>query len=348
MLETHALQPPVTTADLPGIGGAIKTHPEDFEVEEIAAYEPSGEGEFLYLWIEKRDMGAEYFQRQVAQRLGISAAEVGTAGLKDRRAVTRQWISVPLAAEERLGQLEGAGLTVLKVSRHTNKLRPGHLHGNRFRVLVRECSQPENATRIIDRIHLRGLANFYGGQRFGHDAETLRTGLALLRGEKARARTPFIKKLALSAAQAALFNAYLAARCSDDLLRTVLPGDVMAKYPFGGMFVAEDIAAEQARFERRETVSAGPIFGRKTFPARADAARREEDILQRYGFTARSFDGFGKLMLGTRRHNLVYVDDLAAEAVAEGSRLSFSLPAGSYATVLLRELMKNEAASEAE
>src|SRR3954463_12491354 len=97
-----ALHPPLLTADLPGIGGRIKHAPEDFEVEEIPAYEPSGNGDFLFLWVEKRDMGAEYFTRQVARRLGIPPGEVGTAGLKDRRAVTRQWVSVPHQIEGHL------------------------------------------------------------------------------------------------------------------------------------------------------------------------------------------------------------------------------------------------------
>src|SRR6476646_8783181 len=118
-----AFAPPLLTSDLPGIGGQIKSIPDDFEVEEIPAYEPSGDGEFLYLWIEKRDMGAEYFERQVAKRLGIQTGDVGTAGLKDRRAVTRQWISLPAAAEARLADLDGDGVTVLRVSRHANKLR---------------------------------------------------------------------------------------------------------------------------------------------------------------------------------------------------------------------------------
>src|SRR5262245_403717 len=127
--------PPLLTADLPGVGGRIRVVPEDFEVEEIPAYEPSGRGDFLYLWVEKRGMGAEYFTRQVAHRLGVAAGEVGTAGLKDRHAVTRQMVSVPARAEERLPQLDGDGIRVLKASRHGNKLRPGHLHGNRFRIL---------------------------------------------------------------------------------------------------------------------------------------------------------------------------------------------------------------------
>src|SRR5215470_19177558 len=87
--------PPLLTAHLQGIGGRIKQVPEDFEVEEVPAYEPAGSGDHLYLWVEKRDMGAEYFVRQVARRLGIGPGDVGTAGLKDRRAVTRQWVSVP-------------------------------------------------------------------------------------------------------------------------------------------------------------------------------------------------------------------------------------------------------------
>src|ERR1700740_3029053 len=114
------LKPPLITADLPGLGGRIRTQPEDFEVEEIPAYEPGGQGEFLYLWMEKRDLGAEFFTRQVAKRLGIAPGEVGTAGLKDRRAVTRQWVSVPDVGPERLAALEGAGIRVLRVSRHGN------------------------------------------------------------------------------------------------------------------------------------------------------------------------------------------------------------------------------------
>ena len=90
--------PPLLTALLPGIGGRIKAQPEDFEVEEVPAYEPSGSGDFLYLWVEKRDVGAEFFARQVARRLEIPPGEVGTAGLKDRRAVTRQTVSVPASA----------------------------------------------------------------------------------------------------------------------------------------------------------------------------------------------------------------------------------------------------------
>jgi tRNA pseudouridine13 synthase len=344
--------PPLLTAGLPGIGGRIKTIPEDFEVEEIPAYEPSGSGDHLFLWIEKRGMGAEYFQRQIARRLDIPVGEVGTAGLKDRHAITRQMVSVPGIVGDRLSNLDGDGIRVLSVSRHTNKLKPGHLHGNRFRILVRDAD-PAAAERfppILERIQSDGLPNFYGAQRFGREGETARLGFCLLRqeppadtaGRKPNLRSPFLRKLALSAAQSALFNHYLGLRLSDGLMRRVLPGDVMAKWPAGGMFVAQDVPREQQRFDGRETVSAGPIYGRKTFPAAEEAATREADVLRDARLTIASFHGFGKLVQGTRRHNVIYCDDLTAATEAEGVRLTFSLPPGCYATVLLREIMKNE------
>lgn len=337
------IPPPLLTETLAGIGGRIKQAPEDFEVEEIPAYEPSGSGGFLYVWVEKRDMGAEYFQRFVARRLGIPVGEVGTAGLKDRHAVTRQWVSVPGEVEDRLGQLDGEGVQLLRVSRHGNKLRPGHLRGNRFRVRVRGVVQdaPAFLEPIVQRLLREGLPNFYGPQRFGRDGETVQLGLRLLHGEAERdVRNRFLRKLSLSAAQSALFNHYLAQRMGDGLLRQVQRGDVMAKHPTGGLFVAEDLPSEQGRFVARETIHTGPIYGRKMFPAKDDAAEREAAVLRQADVTADAFRAFGKLLQGTRRPNLVYLDDLPVAVEGENVVLAFTLPAGAYATVLLREITK--------
>jgi tRNA pseudouridine13 synthase len=340
---------PQLTADLPGIGGQIKTVPEDFEVEEIPAYQACGEGDHLYLWIEKRGMGAEYFVRQVARRLEISHGDVGTAGLKDRHAVTRQMVSVPATAEPQLAKLDGEGILLLNVSRHGNKLKSGHLHGNRFRIVLRGVV-PEAAERLpplIEKLRQEGWPNYYGPQRFGRDGETVKLGLALLTPQEGteppRVRNPFLRKLALSAAQSAVFNHYLAARLRDGMLRRVIPGDVMAKWPFGGMFVAEDVAREQARLDARETVPAGPIVGRKTFPAMGEAAAREAAALADSGISPSALRQFGKLLSGTRRHNFIYAPDLAGSVSSESSenvQLTFTLPAGSYATVLLQEITK--------
>ncbi len=354
MSTTFAMTPPMLTADLPGMGGRIKVVPEDFEVEEIPAYQPSGSGDFLYLWLEKRDMGAEYFVRQIAKRLDIPTGEVGTAGLKDRHALCRQMVSIPGHLEDRLPQLDGDGIRVLNVGRHGNKLRAGHLHGNRFRILVRDLEPAgmEHLGTLLRRLRDHGLPNYYGSQRFGRDGETWGIGMAMLKkehpviikGNKVNVRNPFLKKLALSAAQSGLYNHYLGRRLTEGLLRKVLPGDVMAKIPFGGMFVTEDVGTEQNRFDAREIVTAGPIFGRKTFPAALDAVQREAATLEAFGIRKEDFGGFGKLVQGTRRHNLVYLDDLAAEKEEAGLRVTVTLPAGSYATVLLREIMKNEMA----
>jgi tRNA pseudouridine13 synthase len=334
--------PPLVTAGLPGIGGRIKSAPEDFEVEEVPAYEPSGEGDHLYLWIEKRGMGAEYFVRQLAKRLEVPPGEVGTAGLKDRHAVTRQWVSVPAACEARLTAIDDNEMRLLRTSRHGNKLKPGHLRGNRFRILVRGAEDAvARLPPLLEAMRRTGMPNFYGPQRFGRDGETFAAGMDLLRGQ-GRRLSPFLRKLGLSAAQSALFNACLAARITDGLLSRVLAGDVMMKWPYGGMFVAEDLPREQQRLEAKEIVPAGPMFGKKTFASKDEAAQREAAVLADAGLKAEAFGSFGKLLSGTRRYYYVWIDDLSAEVEAEGVRLSFSLPAGSYATVLMRELMHSD------
>lgn len=339
---------PLLTADLPGIGGRIKVEPEDFEVDEIPSYEPSGSGDHVYLWVEKRDVGPEFFARTIAQRIGTHAGNVGTAGLKDRRAVTRQWVSIPAEFHDRVKQIDGDGFRVLNVSRHNNKLKPGHLRGNRFRVLIRnaDATKRDAFDTLLNRLRDQGMPNFYGPQRFGREGSTLELGWKCLKGTAPRRLRPFLFKFALSAVQSALFNDYLARRMADGFFRTVLAGDVMGKRPFGGLFVARDIAAEQARFDARETVIAGPMFGKKTFPAEDVAAERETAVLRDHALSPASFGGFGKLVMGTRRHNLVYIEDLAAEWEATGLRLTFTLPSGSYATVLLREVMKTDEAVE--
>jgi tRNA pseudouridine13 synthase len=271
--------------------------------------------------------------------------------MKDRHAVTRQMISVPAAAADRLSEIEGDGICLLKVHRHSNKIRPGHLRGNQFRILIRDVNpnSSEVLPLVAERIRNLGLPNYYGPQRFGRNGDTVQLGLALLGGKGNKSSTatpvrrlsPWLRRLALSAAQSALFNYYLGQRMADGLFRRVLDGDVMAKWPFGGIFVAEDIEREQSRLDARETVTTGPMFGRKMFQAKGEAAKRETDLFSTTGLSRDCFFRSGKLMQGTRRKNLIYVEDLCVSQVSEGIRLSFTLPAGSYATVLLREFTKN-------
>lgn len=325
--------------DIPSLGGRIKSVPEDFRVEEIPAYEPCGSGGFLYLWLEKYDFPAERLAREVGFRLGIKPQDVGIAGLKDRRAITRQWVSVPIECESRLADFDDGLLRILGVTRHSNKLRTGHVRGNRFTIRVRELSGEgmEELPRRAERLRATGLPNAFGPQRFGHGGETARLGWAWVRGEKVRLN-PWLKKLACSAVQSELFNAWLDSRIADGLLRSALPGDVMAHSPRGGMFVCEDSAAEQERLNRFEIVPAGPMFGPKMLPARDEARARELALLSVRGLEP-GWEPSGALFTGTRRRSVIPVPDLAWTSDTEGVTVSFSLPSGSYATVLLGELL---------
>jgi tRNA pseudouridine13 synthase len=339
---------PFVTADLPGTGGAVKLEPSDFEVEEVPAYEPCGTGDHLFLWIEKRAVSAEGLLRHVARSLGIARAEVGCAGLKDAQAVTRQFVSVPASTEPNVSEIDTPEIRVLRAARHRNKLKTGHLRGNRFRIVVRDVAPDAlaHAAAVRDRLCVTGLPNFYGPQRFGIGEETLAIGRAILRGEapealaRARGSRKFLRRLALSSVQADLFNRCLAERLRDGLLHRVLEGDVMQVCASGGPFVAADIEREQARFDAREIVPAGPIFGPKMLPARCQAAEREQAVLSAAGLTLRDFAAQGKLMRGTRRPNLVWVDELEVAPFDNALQFRFQLPRGSYATVLINEFVK--------
>ena len=343
----EAAKLPFLTSDLPGIGGDLKGIPADFVVEEIPAYQPCGDGEHLFLWIEKQDTSAEQLVNYIAQSVGIRREDIGVAGLKDRRAVTRQFVSVPLAVEDRVLSMNCETIRVLEQIRHTNKLRTGHLRGNRFLILVRKplSDSESRAKQILDRIAECGFPNYFGEQRFGIAGTTLRTGLDLLSGKSNQRRLPrsrrkFLMRLSLSAVQSDLFNQVLAERITDGLTQRVLPGDVMQVVESGGCFVVEDLDYEQQRFEKRETVLTGPMFGPKMKRPRDEPEARELRALERNGLAIEDFARFKKLTSGTRRPMLVHPADLEFVEEASALRFSFTLPRGAYATVLMREFMK--------
>lgn len=341
------LLPTRTTSALTGL---LKVEPEDFVVEEIPAYEPCGEGEHLFLWVEKRDIAAEQLVKHLARHLDVPAREIGVAGMKDRRAVTRQWVSVSAKCQERIAEVESPAIRVLRAVRHTNKLRTGHLRGNRFELRLREvkCSDPaiiieEFVQQTARTIATLGFPNYYGEQRFGRENETWQLGLDLLtRRQTPRdipySRRRFLLRLALSAVQSELFNQALAARMQEGLLDTVLQGDVMEVVASGGKFLAEEASTEQPRFDAYETVTTGPMFGPKMRQPTDEPAAREAAILTAAGLTPESFHGFGDELSGTRRPYLIRPGELTCHMEDPTTlRLQFTLPAGVYATTLLRE-----------
>ena len=341
---------PFLTAHLPGVGGVLKREIGDFVVEEIPAYEPSGEGEHLFLWIEKRDVAGEELLRHVARRLAISPGDVGSAGLKDRRAITRQWISVSARCEPAISQIATDRIEVLHTARHGNKLRTGHLRGNRFSIRVRDVSEQasDRASRIAEEIGRLGCPNYFGPQRFGHNEQTLQLGLDLIRGKASPGSIPFARRrfllrMSLSAVQSALFNSVLAARLEQGRLHSVLCGDVMQVVASGGQFVVDDQAAEQRRFDLREIVLTGPIFGPSMRAAKEAADELEQAVLAEWDLSAADFARFPKLTSGTRRPLIAWPANLRIQTEDASLRIDFELGSGCYATSLLREFMKSPA-----
>lgn len=346
------LAPPCLTADLPGIGGMLKSSPDDFLVVEVPAYEPCGEGEHLFLWVQKRETSAEELLQHVSRTLQISPREIGTAGMKDRQAITRQFVSVPRAAvpapDEIAAVLETDHIQVLRAVPHRNKLRTGHLRGNRFSILVRDVvpDAGPRAEAITAALTATVVPNYYGPQRFGQHGNTARQGLDLLSGKLSRrklrgGRSASMMRLYLSAAQSALFNQVLADRIRDELITTVLAGDVLQVAATGGVFHAEDMAAEQRRLRNREIVLTGPMFGPKMKAALGEPGEREQRILTAAGLTLDHFNRYARLTSGARRPLIVHPRDFAITPEPEGLRFAFELPAGSYATVVLGEFLKS-------
>ncbi len=340
-------EPPYATPDLPGSGGKLRGSPEDFRVDEVPAYLPSGAGPHLYVRIEKRGRTTPDALRTLARALGVPERDAGYAGLKDRDAVTTQWLSFPVALDPDPASLEGPGLRVLEVSRHGNKLRAGHVRANRFGIVVRG-GDVGRARAAADALAARGLPNFFGPQRFGREGRNADVGRALLRGERTpeagrAARDRFLRRLSLSAYQSLLFNRWLAERMADGLFAAALRGDVMKKLDTGGLFDCEDPAVDGPRVARFEISPAGPMFGHKLRPAAHDALAREERILAAEGIALADFARGGGEAEGTRRAARLRVE-VAVEPLGDaGYRASFELPKGSYATVVLRELTKSDA-----
>ena len=173
------------TADLPGTGGRIKVHPADFRVTEIPRYHPSGQGDHVYLYIEKQGLGSLEAEARIAQALGRPRRTVGLAGLKDARGLTRQWISVERADPDKAARLHLPNIRVLAVSRHRNRLKIGHLAGNRFEVRIRGCRPGARpvAERVLAVLSRRGMPNWFDRQRFGTRGDNHLLGRALVLGQ---------------------------------------------------------------------------------------------------------------------------------------------------------------------
>jgi tRNA pseudouridine13 synthase len=347
----------LTTRELPGTGGLFKATPEDFIVDELPAYAPAGEGAHTFLRIEKRGLTTAEAVARLGRALGVNPHEAGVAGQKDRQALTRQWISLPAVDPERALAAVVDGVRVLAAARHGHKLRTGHLAGNRFELTVRGvvADGEARARAIVERLVRDGLPNYFGQQRFGARGDNAARGKALLAPPSPSSSPPSPRRprvsgterrLLVSAYQSELFNRYLDARIDDGLVATALVGDVLKKSDTGGLFTvdAAALADAQARLDTRALTVTGPMFGHKMMspPPGSPSRAREDTLLAAEAIDAGAFAVLGKLAEGTRRPLTVPIAVAAVRAVAADALvLAFTLPPGSYATVLLAEVTKS-------
>lgn len=416
---THVAPRVYVTQDLPPIGGVIKQRPEDFLVDEIPLYQPAGQGEHLYMLVQKRALSTIDLLGIIARHFNVPKTAVGYAGLKDKHAVTRQVISVhvPGRSPDDFPMLRHENVQVLWTSMHANKLRPGHLKGNRFSIRVRGVRPTDvvTAQRVLDRLRSTGVPNRVGEQRFGMLENNHMVGRAVVLGDfdlaarellgpcaafpelnqEARrlfedgrykeaitryppgartemsvlnslskgmtAKAAFMRldetvlRYYLSAYQSAIFNAVLDARVSESTLGVLRAGDVAFKHDNGAAFLVDEPTAvdpETAqRLARFEISPSGPMWGAAMLRAAGPTDELELRELAATGVSPQNLKDFDLQSRGTlegkRRALRVPILDPEVEGGVDEHgpfvRCAFELPRGSFATVVLREIMKPQA-----
>ena len=329
---------------------------DNFFVEEIPLYPFAHTGEWLMLKVRKKNVTTPEMINRIAKFLNISKNMIGYAGLKDKDGLTIQWISIPRKYRKEINEFKDKEIKILEQDLHRNKLKIGHLKGNRFFVRFKKVT-PTTAKilfSVLKDMKKYGIPNFYGEQRFGKFGNNFEEGKKIVEGEKF-VKNKRLNKLLISAYQSKLFNDWLSERIKlssifelsekelkslgyeKELIKFVknqkhpfklLPGDVMSHYPFGKLFYLENDESE--RFLKKEITPTGLLPGKKALRAK-DFARKIEE----------RFDEFIPAN-GDRRMAWIFPEILEKNYNKDRAwfELSFILPKGSYATVLI-ELLKN-------
>ncbi|CAN5851561.1 tRNA pseudouridine(13) synthase TruD [soil metagenome] len=325
--------PPLT--ELPGSGGTLRSVPEDFEVEEVPLYLPQGSGSHFYMRVQKRGLTTRDLVVALLGQ-GLKEQEIGVAGLKNKYALTTQWLSVPQRHAAAVSALEALeGVTVLETSHHKNKLGIGHLRGNRFSVQVRDVGPggASAAQEVLDDLETHGVPNYFGPQRFGRFGTNAVDGHKLIRGEAVPGGHR-LKRFFVSALQSLLFNHLLARRLEAGLFDRIVIGDWAKKHDTGGVFELKD-AVETERAQRFEISATLPLYGKKVQVSAAAAGELEAATLAHYSVTWQDF----RSRHGDRRLSRLPFSGTLTPNEA-GYRLAFTLPKGAFATSVLREVMK--------
>lgn len=324
----------------PVLDAVFRSRPEDFVVEEIAGFEPSGAGEHLVLDVEKRGMNTVFAARLIAQWAGVPEKAVGYAGLKDRHAVTRQRFSVHLPGREAPdpAALETPGLRVLGAARHARKLPRGGLAGNRFEITLRDVQGNREAIDSrLAALAARGVPNYFGEQRFGRGGDNVAQAIAMFAGRRVRGEE---RSLLLSAARSELFNRVLAERVLAGTWDRPMDGEVWMLDGRRSVFGPEAFTTElEARLTAFDIHPTGPLWGRGALRSTGECAALEEAVTARDDGPAlrRGLEAAG--LEQERRALRLRPADIDAQWLSDRDLvLRFSLPAGTYATSVLAEL----------
>jgi tRNA pseudouridine13 synthase len=327
----------------PPVTGVIRSEPADFRVDEELGFTPSGSGEHAFLWIEKSGANTEWVARRLADAAGVAPMAVGYAGLKDRHAITRQNFSVHLPGrpDPDWTAIVIPGVRVLDATRHDRKLKRGVHRGNRFRIRVRHVRGEQVAVeQRLAVMRERGVPNYFGEQRFGRDAGNIEQARALFAGRRMPRQQ---SSMAISAARSLLFNLVLAARVEENCWDCGLDGEVWMLAGTHSIFGPEpwtvDLARRLAAFDIDPT---GPLIGAGELRSGGRVREIEQQAIAPYADLVAGLAAAG--LSQQRRALRLGVQDLLHEWEADGSLVvEFRLPAGAFATVVLRELCSDVA-----
>ena len=368
--------PLIDTADLtllnyafrkPNIEGVYKVLPEDFIVEEQIAYELSGEGEHLWCWVQKRSENTDWVLQQLAKWAGVSPSKVGVAGQKDRHAVTRQWFSIQLPGLDNpeISDFKVDNLKLLKVIRHQRKLQTGGLSGNRFTLTIRDLQGGEDLIEVLqqrlEKIKSQGVPNYFGEQRFGIHGRNIKQGVKLLAGELPKVKRNQ-KSMYLSAIRSWMFNALLSERIQQKNWNQLLKGDALQLEGSNKWFLEDGSEDLSDRIKALDLHPTGPLCGKGDLPTKSEALSIESEVASQYTDWIEGLDSYG--VNQDRRALRVLPLDLewqwqvsasedevaltqAFDKLSRGLdwqthpvlKISFSLRSGSYATMVMRELL---------
>lgn len=321
------------------ITGTIRAMPEDFQVIEIPAFSPSGDGEHCFLNIRKTLMNTAQVAKLVARHAGLPPSKVSWAGMKDRNAVTEQWFSVHLAnkPEPDWSALNSDSIKVLEVHRHLRKLKKGVLKGNQFYLRVTDIKGDIEVLK--DRYEMildHGVPNYFGEQRFGFRGRNIYKALAMFRNPKRR-QNRHERGIYLSAARSLLFNAVLDRRVRDHSWNKIMPGEICMLDGSKSVFSSENETGLQQRLAEFDIHPTGPMWGEGDLTSTGECNELEMTVSQLHEEFAQ---GLEKARMKQERRSL-RLEPKFFQMQISGDTVSFNfeLPPGSYATAVLHELI---------